>query len=111
LAKCHVPDQFAIELVSGMGRIENPRDLPHFIPLTGRESQLSQHGPAWIIQLAADVPQPGGGGVWTNPTCVVTADEAGFLATGPIRDGRTGIVATPEPPTNAPDRVVPPLLP
>jgi hypothetical protein len=96
--------------VSGMGLVASARNLAHYVPLTGREPQLKEVGPAWVIQIRGDVPQPGGE-VWTDPTCVVTQSEFGYFATGPVRNTATGKVVTPEPPATPPDAKLPPLAP
>jgi len=51
LARCHIGDQYAIEQVASMGQVPLAKDLPHYVPLTGREPQLSDNGPAWVIRL------------------------------------------------------------
>jgi hypothetical protein len=109
-AKCHIGDLILIGRVTGMGQIASAKNLAHYVPLTGREPQLAEDGPAWIIQIRGDVPQPGGE-VWTDPTCVVTQSEFGYFATGPVRNTATGKVVTPEPPTTPPDTKLPPLAP
>ena len=111
MAKCHIGDMIPIEKVTGMGQIAAAKDLIHYLPLTGREPQLREEGPAWIIQIQAEVPQPGSTEVWIDPTCVVTQGEFGYFATGPVRDTATGKVLTPEPPVMPPDRTLPPLAP
>jgi len=110
LAACHVGDQFSTAQVVGAGEIAPAGDVWHYVPLTGREPILATAGPAWVIQLRAAVPQPGGGGVWTDPTCIVTNEDAGFLATGPVTDDG-GTVHQPPAPTRLPDRRLPPLAP
>lgn len=110
--KCHVgaTDMFSVEQVIGMGEIPSATELVHYVPLTGREPQLADPGPFWVVQLDADVTQPGGE-VWTDPTCVVTTKDFGFFATGPVKNASTGAVYTPLPPAVAPDRTLPPLVP
>jgi hypothetical protein len=110
LAACHVGDQFSRAQVVGAGEIALAGDVWHYVPLTGREPILATAGPVWVIQLRAAVPQPGGGGVWTDPTCIVTNEDAGFLATGPITDN-SGTVHEPLTPAKVPDRRLPPLAP
>ena len=111
IAKCHVGDMIPISSVTGMGQVASAADLVHYVPLTGREPQLREAGPAWIIQVHADVPQPGSGEIWTDPTCVVTQNDFGYFATGPVRNAATGAVVTPAPPIIHPDRKLPPLAP
>jgi hypothetical protein len=110
LAACHVGDQFSTAQVVGAGEIALAGDVWHYVPLTGREPILQTAGPVWVIQLRAAVPQPGGGGVWTDPTCIVTNEDAGFLATGPVTDDG-GTVHQPSAPARLPDRGLPPLGP
>ena len=109
-AKCHIGDMILISRVTGMGQIASAKNLAHYIPLTGREPQLKEDGPAWVIQIRGDVPQPGGE-VWTDPTCVVTQSEFGYFGTGPVRDTATGKVLTPKLPRTSPDATLPPLAP
>ena len=112
-AKCHIGemDMVPLDNVTGMGLIEAAKDLEHYVPLTGREPQLNESGPAWIVTVRYDLPQPGSTELWTDPTCVVTDQEAGWFATGPVTDTATGKVTQPEAPIHPPDRVVPPLAP
>ena len=107
--KCHIGDQFSVDQVGGMGQVPSAKDLLHFVPLTGREPQLEEDGPAWVIRFHGDIPE--GAEVWTDPTCVVTAGDTGFYATGPVKDLNTGAVRQPEPPPTAPDKTLPPLVP
>jgi hypothetical protein len=110
LDKCHVGDMIPLTQVSAMGQISSAKDLVHYVPLTGREPQLKENGPAWVIQIHGDV-QELGSEIWTNPTCVVTAQDAGYYATGPVRNTVTGKVVLPEPPANPPDLSLPALAP
>jgi hypothetical protein len=110
MAKCHIGDMVPIEKVIGMGQISSAKDLYRYIPLTGREPQLREEGPAWIIQMLAELPQPGSNEVWIDPTCVVTQDDFGYFATAPVRNA-TGTLLTPEAPAIPPDRKLPPLAP
>jgi hypothetical protein len=109
-AKCHVGDMILLSRVSGMGLVASARNLAHYVPLTRREPQLKEDGPAWVIQIRGDVPQPGGE-VWTDPTCVVTQSEFGYFATGPVRNTATGKVVMPEQLATPPDAKLPPLAP
>lgn len=111
LDKCGIGDQIELSQVTGMGMIALPKDLAHYVPLTGREPQLAESGPAWIVTVHADSPQPGGSEVWTDPTCVVTGEESGWWATGPVTDTATGMVKQPKAPVQRPDRSIPPLAP
>jgi hypothetical protein len=110
LEKCHIGDQIPLDRVVAMAKIPFARDLAHYIPLTGREPQLTEPGPAWVIQVQGDV-QERGDEVWTDPTCVVTTNDAGYYATGQIRNTVTGDVLRPETPPVAPDRPLPTLAP
>jgi hypothetical protein len=111
MSKCHVGDGDSVSLkqVTGMGKIASAADLPHYVPLTGREPQLKDPGPAWVIQVKGDIPQKNGE-VWTDPTCVVTSSIFGYFGTGPTKLPNGDVVA-PEPPALQPDRTVPPLAP
>jgi hypothetical protein len=109
-AKCHIGDMILISRVTGMGQIASAKNLAHYIPLTGREPQLTEDGPAWVIQIRGDIQEPGNE-VWTDPTCFVTESDSGYFASGPVRKTTTGTVATPEPPARPPDATLPPLAP
>jgi hypothetical protein len=109
LDKCHIGDQFSIKQVGGMGQVPSAKDLLHYVPLTGREPQLKEVGPGWVIQFHGDIAQ--GAEVWTDPICVVTAGDFGFYATGPVKDLSTGKVILPESPPARPDRTLPALVP
>lgn len=111
MAKCNIGEQLPIDAVTGMGELNAASDLPKFVPFTGREPQLKDGGPVWVVTVHADVRQPGSPEVWTDPTCVVTAGEAGYYATGPVTDLETGKTLQPEKPAIQPDRRVPPLAP
>lgn len=110
MAKCSIGEQIVIDKVSGMGKVPTAKDVLHYVPLTGREPQLKEQGPAWMVQIRGDVPQPGGE-IWTDPVCVVTAGDHGFYATGTVTNAKTGKVTTPEPPLVPPDRTLPALAP
>jgi hypothetical protein len=110
LAACHIGDLVPISNVSGMAQIASAADLVRYVPLTGREPQPKASGPAWIIQIHGDVQQMGGE-VWTNPTCIVTSSESGYVATGPVTNTATGKTITPEAPKTPPDRPLPSLAP
>lgn len=110
--KCHIGDQIPFGRVTGMGEIASAADAWRYVPLTGREPILGSTGPAWIIEIHADIVQPGPDTeVWSDPTCIVTADDFGFLATGPITNKTTGKVTEPMPPSRSPDLRLPPLGP
>ncbi len=111
LAKCHVGDTIPIDQVTGMGELGSPSDVTRYVPLTGREPQLRDAGPAWVIAVRADLPQPASNELWSNPTCIVTRSDFGWYATGPVRNTATGALVVPETPAVAPDRTLPPLAP
>ena len=108
--KCHIGDMIPIEKVAGMGQVSSAKDLLHYVPLTGREPQLQEESPAWVIQITGELRQRGNE-IWIDPTCIVTANDFGFYATGPVRNTETGQVLEPEPPSKPPDRSLPPLVP
>ena len=110
---CHVGDHDLVPIanVTGMGKIASPKDLSRYVPLTGREPQLLDDGPAWIVTTHMNLAQPGGDEVWTDPTCVATRNELGWYATGPVTIASTGSARSPEPPKTPPDLIVPPLAP
>ena len=108
--RCHIGDMIPIEKVAGMGQVPSARDLLHYVPLSGREPQLQVESPAWVIQIKGEVQQRGNE-IWIDPTCIVTANDFGFYATGPVKNSETGQVLEPEPPSKPPDRTVPPLVP
>jgi hypothetical protein len=110
MAKCHIRDMIEIGKVAGMAQLPNAAELLRYVPLTGREPQLKEAGPVWVIQIKGDV-QEMGGEVWTNPICVVTESDFGYFATGPVTNTSTGKTTQPEAPAAAPDRTLPPLAP
>jgi hypothetical protein len=109
--KCRIGEEIAVEMVSGMGKVSSASDLARYVPLTGREPQLKAAGPVWIITIRGDVPQPKIGEIWTDPTCIVTSDDFGYFATGPVRNATTGAISRPEPPAIPPDLALPSLAP
>ena len=113
-AKCQIGKSgegqpITFEMVTGMGEIPYAKDVLRYAPLTGREPLLDDDGPVWIVQVRGDVYQRGGE-TWTDPTCVVTKQRSGWLATGPVTLP-TGDVVQPEEPKVQPDLALPPLLP
>lgn len=108
--KCHIGDMILIDKVGGMGQVPSAKDLPHYVPLPGRVPQLKEESPAWVIQIKGEV-QQFGNEIWIDPTCIVTANDFGFYATGPVKNTETGDVIKPETPSNPPDRTLPPLVP
>ena len=110
MAKCHIGDMVVIEKVAGMAQLPTAAELLRYVPLTGREPQLKEAGPVWVIQIKGDVHQMGGE-IWTNPICVVTESDFGYFATGPVTNTATGKTIQPEAPVVAPDRILPPLAP
>ena len=111
MAKCNVGTQIPVAEVTGMGQLPDASRLPHYVPLTGREPQLKQGGPVWVVTVQAEIPQPGSGEVWIDPTCIVTPSDAGWFATGPVYNTRTKQTLLPEVPPIQPDLRVPPLEP
>ena len=108
--KCHIGDMIPIEMVAGMGQVALAKDLLHYVPLTGREPPSQEESPAWVIQIQGEVQQRGNE-IWIDPTCIVTANDFGFYATGPVANTQTGEVLEPEPPSKPRDRTLPPLVP
>jgi hypothetical protein len=117
LTTCRIGDFIPMNEVAGMAKLPSAGDLPHYIPLTGREPLLKEPGPVWVIQIKGDVLQHGGGSpspggeIWTDPICFVTNTDTGYLGTGPITNMTTGTTTQPEAPAVAPDRQLPPLAP
>ena len=110
IAKCHIGDMIPISEVSGMAQLSTASEITHYVPLTGREPQLRETGPVWVLQIRGDVQEPGGE-IWTDPTCIVTQSDYGYVATGPVKTVATGSVLLPEAPATPPDRVLPTLAP
>lgn len=108
--KCHIGDMIAIEKVAGMAELPSAADLLRYAPLTGREPQLKEAGPVWVIQIKGDVRQMGNE-IWTDPICVVTGSDHGYFATGPVTNTQTGKTDEPLAPALAPDRTLPSLAP
>ena len=108
--KCHIGDIIPIQRVAGMGQVPAAKDLLHYVPLTGREPQVKEESPAWVIQIRGEVQQRGSE-IWIDPTCIVTEGDFGFYATGPVKNASTGEVLEPEPPPTPPDRTLRPLVP
>src|SRR4051812_25906267 len=109
LAKCRVGEFIPINQVAGMAKLPAASDLPHYVPLTGREPELKEPGPLWVIQIKGDLSMRSG--IWTDPICLVTNSEFGYMATGTTADYATGKTTQPEAPAVAPDRTLPPLAP
>lgn len=112
-AACHLgdEDQIPLDRVTGVGVLASAEDVLHYIPLTGREPQLAEEGPIWIVTVDFDMPLPGGGEVMVDPACVVTGKDAVWYGIHGGRNMMTGEVTPPEKPTQPPDRSVPPLAP
>ena len=110
---CHLGDDDLVpfDRVTGMGSVAEAKDLVRYVPLTGREPQLKEPGTVWMVTIDFDLPQPGSSEVWADPTCIVTDQESGWFATGPVTNTATGEVMQPEPPSKEPDLVLPPLVP
>lgn len=112
LGKCQVGGDLAIapNQVTGMAKLSDGSEITHFIPLSGREPQLNDPEPVWLLTVHGDIPQFGGE-VWVDPSCVVTRQTFGYFATGAIRNKETGAETTPLPPVSQPDRSLPPPAP
>jgi hypothetical protein len=108
-ATCRIGEFIPISEVAGMAKLPAASDLTHYVPLTGREPELKEPGPLWVIQIKGDVPQRLE--IWTNPICFVTNSDFGYMGTGPITNPATGKTTQPEAPAVAPDRSLPPLAP
>lgn len=109
LTTCRIGEFIPIKEVAGMAKLPAASDLPHYVPLTGREPFLKEPGPLWVVQIKGDVPQRGE--IWTNPICFVTNSDFGMVGTGPITNLATGRTTEPEAPAVAPDRSLPALAP
>lgn len=110
---CHIGDDDLVpfDRVTGMGSVAAAKDVVRYVPLTGREPQLKESGTVWMVTIDLDLPQPGSSEVWADPTCIVTDQESGWFATGPVTNTATGEVMQPELPSKEPDLVLPPLVP
>ena len=106
--KCQIDFGVPKSEIVGMGMIGEPTDLPRFVALTGREPQLSDQGPTWVIQIHGEMRTPAGE-LWTDPTCVVTANDSGWYATGPVMNVADRTITTPLPATRSPDLGLPAL--
>ncbi|HEY3523230.1 MAG TPA: hypothetical protein VGK63_05975 [Candidatus Limnocylindrales bacterium] len=51
LRACHIGDQLLLTQVTGMAEIDHASNLPRYVPLSGREPQLADPGPAWVITV------------------------------------------------------------
>ncbi|OGN87045.1 MAG: hypothetical protein A2X23_11670 [Chloroflexi bacterium GWC2_73_18] len=100
-----------IERIERMGLVPSARDLPRYVPLTGREPWIKTDEPAWVVQFRGEIPMLLSGEVWTDPICLVIGGEPGYVGTGPVRNLTTGALHTPEPPASPPDRALPTLAP
>src|SRR3954454_9608191 len=74
--KCHIGDHDLVALarVTGMVKLASKNDVTHYVALSGREPQLAEAGPAWVVTMHIELPQPGSTEIWTDPTCVVTGN-------------------------------------
>jgi hypothetical protein len=109
LTKCRVGEFIPISQVAGMAKLPAASDLSHYVPVTGREPELNEPGPMWVIQIKGDLSMRSG--IWTDPICFVTDSEFGYMATGTTADYATGRTTQPEAPAVAPDGTLPPLAP
>ena len=112
LARCHIGEGEPIPLakVTAMAQLADGSELAHFVPLTGREPELAEPDPVWVVQVDAEVWERGGE-VWIDPTCIATARGSGYYATGPVRNVATGREFAPPTPPMPPDRTLPELQP
>jgi len=108
-ATCRIGEFIPFNQVAGMAKLPAASDLPHYVPLTGREPYLKEPGPLWVVQIKGDVQIRGA--IWTNAICFVTSSDFGYVGTGPITDPATGKTTQPEAPAVAPDHTLPPLAP
>ena len=111
LIACQVLDIFGLGSVGGMGKIAHGRDAVRYVWLAGVEPEIQTDAPAWLITFRGDIPMPKIGEVWVDPTCFYANGEAGFFATGPVKNVSTGQLFTPLPAKSPPDRALPPLAP
>ena len=111
LIACQVLDSFGLGSVGGMGKIAHGRDAVKYVWLAGIEPQIQTDAPAWLIAFRGDIPMPKIGEVWVDPTCFYANGEAGFFATGLVKDVSSGKLFTPLPARTPPDRALPPLAP
>ena len=109
LTRCQIDLTASRLKVTAMGLLSNPKDAVRFVGLTGREPQLTDTGPMWLITTSGELIQPSGDG-WTDPVCAVTTDDALWYATGQIKDGASGKIINPLPAAPA-DMVLPSLAP
>lgn len=97
-----------------MAEIAAAADLPHYVPMTGREPVLRWDGPAWVVRLRGEVAMPKTREVWIDPACIVVAGDdaslSGFHAVGGWIDA-DGTAHPPLPSASEPDRPLPTLAP
>lgn len=97
-----------IDAISGMGLLDAATHARTYAPLTGREPELMNDSPAWMIQFKGEVPMPlHQYEVWIDPICIVIDGASHWYATGPVA-GPHGTVP-PLPVDDAPTLSLPPL--
>ena len=67
--------------VAGMGKVAAAKDLTRYVPLTGREPQLKEFGPAWVVTVHANMRQPASSELWIDPD--LRGHSNRYLATSP----------------------------
>lgn len=79
--------------IKGMAILAHARELPEFVPLTGREPEIQSDAPVFVVQFQGTVRLPLRGGpgsaAYTDidgPTCVVYGGDATWYLTGPWVD-------------------------
>lgn len=108
---CHVSAWAAA--VRGMAEVPSARDLPLYVPLTGREPEIQTDQPAWVVAFGGEVAlwtRSGAGAIRAkDPTCVVIDGWRTWYLTGGWSDA-TGALYTPMPAAE-PVLTLPALLP
>jgi len=92
--------------ITGMAKVADARDLPKYVRLTGREPELREAKPVWVITYSGRFTIRT---IWADdPTCVVLDGEPILFLTGDY--GRGDSVAHPLPVPDPP-LALPPLAP
>lgn len=68
---------FTTDDVVGMGKIPHARDAYKYVPLTGREPDLKNDLPVWIVAFKGILRMPRGGELAIDPICLLTELEPG----------------------------------
>jgi hypothetical protein len=66
---------FRVEDVAGMGKIPRARDAYKYVPLTGREPDLKNDRPAWIVAFQGELRLPRRAERAKDPICLITELE------------------------------------